>query len=154
MTQKINKIYFFSQNKTNVCPVPCQPRWRMEANGRAASAAMFTSTNCACGTGHSRGFFRHFDFMTMDEAKTRRTSTFKQKQEETNLRTSTQWMKNKHDGRASLTFGTSFNSRDEHYMDLDLHEKSLWEEDGNEDNMAALEVHQRGGDVNPYPTNQ
>jgi hypothetical protein len=36
--------------------------------------------------GHSRGFFRHFDFMTMDEAKkTRWTSTFKQ--DETSLTT-------------------------------------------------------------------
>jgi hypothetical protein len=30
-----------------------------------------------------------------------------------------------------------------------LHKKSLWEEDGNEDNMAAPDIHQRGGDVNP-----
>jgi hypothetical protein len=37
-------------------------------------------------------------------------------------------------------------------MYLDLQEKLLWEEDGNEDNVA--EVHQRGGDVNPYLTNQ
>jgi hypothetical protein len=53
-----------------------------------------------------------------------------------------------HDGRASYTSGTSFNSRGE-YKDLDLHERSLWEEDENEDNMAALDVHQCGGNVNP-----
>jgi hypothetical protein len=54
----------------------------------------------------------------------------------------------RHDRRASYTSGKSFNSRDK-YKDLDLHERSLREEDGNEDNMAAPDVHQRG-DVNPY----
>jgi hypothetical protein len=34
-------------------------------------------------------------------------------------------------------------------MDLDLNEKSLWDKDGKEDNVAAPEVHQRGGDFNP-----
>jgi hypothetical protein len=37
--------------------------------------------------GHSRGFFCHFDFMTMDEAKTRRMGIFKQ--DETSFRMST-----------------------------------------------------------------
>jgi hypothetical protein len=55
-------------------------------------------------------------------------------------------MKNKHGGQA---FGTSFNNRDEHCKDLELDEKSLEEEDGKEDNMAAPEVHQRGEDFNP-----
>jgi hypothetical protein len=31
----------------------------------------------------------------------------------------------------------SFNWRDEHGKDFDLYEKSLWEEDGKEDNVAA-----------------
>jgi hypothetical protein len=53
-----------------------------------------------------------------------------------------------HDRWASYTSGTSFNSRDEYCNDLDLHKRSLWEEDGNEDNVAAPDVHQRGGDVN------
>ncbi len=48
----------------------------------------------------------------------------------------------------------SFNNRDEHCKDLDLHEKSLGDEDGKEDNMATTEVHQRGGDSTPNPTNQ
>jgi hypothetical protein len=52
-----------------------------------------------------------------------------------------------HDRRASYTSGMSFNSRDEDCKDLDLHEKSLREEDGNEDNV---DVHQSGGDVIPY----
>jgi hypothetical protein len=43
----------------------------------------------------------------------------------------------------------SFNRRDEHCKDSDLHKESLWEDDGNEDNVTAPDVHQRGGDVNP-----
>jgi hypothetical protein len=50
-----------------------------------------------------------------------------------------------HDGRASYASGMSFNSRDEFCKDLDLHKKSLWEEDGDEDNVAAPDVHQHGG---------
>jgi hypothetical protein len=37
-------------------------------------------------------------------------------------------------------------NRDEHCKDSDLHEKSLGDEDGKEDNMAPPEVHQHGGD--------
>ncbi len=54
-----------------------------------------------------------------------------------------------HDGRAFYKSGTSFNRRDEHCKDFDLHKKSLWEEDGNKDNVTAPDIHQRGGDVNP-----
>jgi hypothetical protein len=32
---------------------------------------------------------------------------------------------------------------------FDLHEKSLWEEDGNKDNVSAPDVQYHGGDVNP-----
>jgi hypothetical protein len=37
-------------------------------------------------------------------------------------------------------------------MNLDLQDRSLGGEDGNEDNMVAPEVHQRGVDVNPFST--
>jgi hypothetical protein len=53
------------------------------------------------------------------------------------------------DGWAFYTSGTNFNKRDEYCKDFDLHEKSLWEEDGNEDNVVTSDVHQCGGDVNP-----
>ncbi len=48
----------------------------------------------------------------------------------------------------------SFNNREKHGKDLDLHKKSLGDEDGKEDNVAALEVNQHGGDSIPNPTNQ
>jgi hypothetical protein len=48
----------------------------------------------------------------------------------------------------------SFNNRDKHCKDLDLHKKTLGDEDGKDDNVAALEVHQHGGDSTPNPTNQ
>jgi hypothetical protein len=63
------------------------------------------------------------------------------------LRTSTRSTKNKHGRRA---FGTSFNNRDEHCKHLELHAKSLGEEDEKEVNVAALEVHQRGEDFSPH----
>jgi hypothetical protein len=37
------------------------------ANGRATSAAMFTTTNCSCGTLYSRGFCHYIDFMTTED---------------------------------------------------------------------------------------
>jgi hypothetical protein len=84
----------------------------------------------------------------MDKAKTKWTSTFKQVDE---LKDDQYYMMNEeiqHDGWAFFTSGTSFNSRDEYHKDLDQHQKSLREEDGNEDNVAAPDVHQRGGDIN------
>jgi hypothetical protein len=54
-----------------------------------------------------------------------------------------------HDGRAFYTSRANFNRRDNYCKDFDLHEKPLCEEDGNEDNMAAPDVYQCGGNVNP-----
>jgi hypothetical protein len=55
----------------------------------------------------------------------------------------------------NLNFGRSSNMRTttagtSTTMDLDLHHRLL-EEDGNKDNMAAPEVQQLAGDVNPFP---
>jgi hypothetical protein len=49
-----------------------------------------------------------------------------------------------------LNFGMSFYSREECRKDKNLYGKSPGGEDGKEDNMATPEVHQRGGDVNPF----
>ncbi len=87
--------------------------------------------------------------MAMDEAKTRWTYSFKWWRDESKDEI--------HDGRKSivlwtsmLNFGMSFYSREECRKDKNLYGKSPGGEDGKEDNMATPEVHQRGGDVNPF----
>ncbi len=49
-------------------------------------------------------------------------------------------------------FGTSFNSRDDDCNNVGLYGKSRGGDDDQEDNVATPEVHQRGGDVNPFLT--
>jgi hypothetical protein len=48
-------------------------------------------------------------------------------------------------------FGMSFNSRDDYCNNMGLYGKSRGGDDGH-DNVVTPEVHQRGGDVNPFPT--
>jgi hypothetical protein len=44
-------------------------------------------------------------------------------------------------------FGTIFNSRDDYSINMGLYGESRGGGDGQEDNVATLEVHQSGGDV-------
>jgi hypothetical protein len=48
----------------------------------------------------------------------------------------------------------NYNSRDEYYNGLGSIDRSLEGDDGKEDNVVAPEVHQHGGDVNPFPTSK
>jgi hypothetical protein len=48
-------------------------------------------------------------------------------------------------------FGTSFNSRDDYCNNVGLYGKSRGGDNG-QDNVVTPEVHQHGGDVNPFPT--
>jgi hypothetical protein len=51
-----------------------------------------------------------------------------------------------------LNFGTSFNSRNDYNINLGLYGKSRGGDDEQEDNVATLEVHQHGKDVQLFST--
>ncbi len=103
--------------------------------------------------GYSIGFCRHFDFITVDKAETRRRIPTYGNEISSRTSTST-WcttdyycMMDEH-----LIIGTGFNTRTttaglSTTMDLDLYSRSLGGEDEKEDNVVALEVHQHGGEV-------
>jgi hypothetical protein len=51
-----------------------------------------------------------------------------------------------------LSYGTSLNSREDYNINVGLYGESRGGNNGQEDNMATLKVHQRGEDVLPLPT--
>jgi hypothetical protein len=51
-----------------------------------------------------------------------------------------------------LNHGTSLNSRDDYNINVGLYGNSHGGDDGQEDNVATPEVHQRGADVLPLST--
>jgi hypothetical protein len=122
-----------------------QLQWQTKASGWAASAAC--SHHPTAGVGHSRGFYRHFDFIrgtktiivvfSNGDGTIRRMSTL-----HVCGRISIHSITDEHGN-----FGTSFNSRDDYCISMGLYGKSRGGDDGQEDNVATPEVHQRGGDV-------
>jgi hypothetical protein len=110
---------------------------------------MFTPTNCLCGTLKDSA-----DILT----SLRWTNTFIGDEE---LKNEHYYMVHEgtllHDGRASdhwMGFNTQTTAAGKSTtMDLDLYDSSLGE-DGKEDKVEALDVHQHGRDFNPFPTSK